>query len=158
MRSAKALAERGTRGTSPRFNQRVNLQNGVPVARGAARAERSLDDGVGQFRAADAVGVHEIDIAAGTSSDLAAGDGGLQRLDLLFAYHSLQTHRDQVRGIALRLVGKRILRDDGVPFVSGSHEEADVHAKPFARLCLEQRFDGRRRSLIAAKYDVAALQ
>lgn len=52
-----------------------------------------------------------------------AGDRGLQRLHVRSAHRALETHDDEMGGIAFGLGGERIAGDDLRPFAGGSHEK-----------------------------------
>lgn len=43
------------------LHQRGNLQHRIPIAGGAGGAELALDHGIGQLRAADAVGIMDVE-------------------------------------------------------------------------------------------------
>src|ERR1044071_3843541 len=118
---------------SLRRYERGELEDGVPVASGPARAQFLFDERTRQTGAADAVGIDDVGVLVAGADDLAALDHRLQRVNITLRRRALQHHRQQAARIAQRVFTKWIVLDQALPLRGFADEKISLNAEPLHR-------------------------
>ncbi len=148
--AGSSTSPRGTRGDCGRDgrspHRSLDLEHRIPVARRHARAEVFLEYGIGELRAALALGVVRVRIPSVDADDLRPSP-----VEIL--PRILQGEDDETAGIGLRFAREWIRRDDRVPLLRRTEEEIDRESETLLRLLLQGAL-GR----LAAEHHVSAVE
>jgi hypothetical protein len=82
----------------------------------------------------------------------------LKRDNIFGARRTLEEHDDQVPGIQLRFLPKRVLPDNAFPFFGRAHEKIDLDAELLLRFRFQKALELRTRPRSASEHDVSALE
>jgi hypothetical protein len=115
-------------------NEGRELEDGIPVATRAARAQRSFNESVRQLRGTNSRRVDHIKLLAVRANRLWTFDCRLKGSHTFRVGRFLQEHDEEMAGVALGLLRERIARDNRFPLHRGASEIIHRDPKPFLGL------------------------